>query len=79
MELPLPDAPQRFVVSHHDEADFKTDGLREYSSYRDLGVAAATNGLAEAHVIRMIAPFRADHSQRQHHHVRFQMVYCLKS
>ena len=59
MEPPLRDAPQRFVISHHNEADFKTGGLRDYSAYRDLGVAAATNGLAKAHVIRMIAPFRA--------------------
>jgi len=78
MEVPPRDAPQRFVISHHDEAAFKTDGLREYSSYRDLGVATATNGLAQAHVIRMVAPFRAELSQRHHHNLQFQMVYCLK-
>ncbi|MDM0109821.1 cupin domain-containing protein [Variovorax sp. J22R24] len=78
MELSLRDAPQRFVISHHDEAAFRTDGLRDYSSYRDLGVATATNGLAEAHVIRMITPFRAELSQRHHHNVQFQMVYCLR-
>ena len=48
---------QRFTVSHLNEADFKTEGLRSYSSYRDLGIANATDGLATAHVIRMIAPF----------------------
>ena len=48
---------QRFTVSHLDEADFKTGGLRNYSAYRDLGIAAATNGLAQAHVIRMVKPF----------------------
>jgi hypothetical protein len=36
---------QRFTVSHLDEADFKTGGLRDCSAYRDLGIAAATNGL----------------------------------
>ena len=78
MEPPLRDAPQRFVISHHNEADFKTGGLRDYSAYRDLGVAAATNGLAKAHVIRMIAPFRAELGLRHHHNVQFQLVYCLK-
>ena len=74
----LTDAPQRFTVSQHDEADFKPGGLRSYSAYRDLGVAAATNGLAHAQVIRMIAPFRSELSERHHHNVQFQMVYCLK-
>jgi quercetin dioxygenase-like cupin family protein len=72
------DAPQRFVISHHDEADFRSGGLRDYSVYRDLGVAAATNGLAQAHVIRMVAPFRPELSVRHHHKVSFQMVYCLR-
>jgi quercetin dioxygenase-like cupin family protein len=70
--------PQRFVVSHLREQDFKTGGLRDYSSYRDLGIAEATHGLAEAHVIRMIAPFRPELSVQHHHNVQFQMVYCLK-
>ena len=69
---------QRFTVSHLREEDFKTGGLRDYSAYRDLGIAAATGGLATAHVIRMIAPFREDLGQRHHHNVDFQMVYVLK-
>jgi mannose-6-phosphate isomerase-like protein (cupin superfamily) len=69
---------QRFTVSHLDEADFKTGGLRGYSAYRDLGIAAATSGLATAHVIRMTAPFTEELSQRHHHNVEFQLVYVLK-
>lgn len=69
---------QRFVISHADEADFKGGGLRAYSAYRDLGVAAATEGLAEAHVIRMVVPFSPELSVHHHHEVQFQMVYCLK-
>ena len=69
---------QRFTVSHLDEADFEAGGLRNYSAYRDLGIAAATNGLAHAHVIRMIKPFSPAMSQRHHHNVEFQLVYCLK-
>lgn len=78
MQLPIPDLPQRFAISHAGEADFKGGGLREYSAYRDLGVADATNGLAAAHVIRMTAPFRPQLSVKHHHNVQFQMVYCLK-
>lgn len=73
-----PSPAQRFTVSHLDEADFKVGGLRSYSAYRDLGIAAATHGLAQAHVIRMIAPFTPQASQRHHHNVQFQLVYVLK-
>ena len=69
---------QQFTVSHLNEDDFKTGGLRSYSAYRDLGVAIATNGVATAHVIRMIAPFSEQFSQRHHHNVQFQLVYVLK-
>ncbi len=69
---------QKFTVSHLNEADFKGQGLRSYSTYRDLGVAAATNGLATAHVIRMVAPFSEQLSQRHHHEVEFQLIYVLK-
>ena len=69
---------QRFTVSHLREADFKSGGLRDYSAYRDLGIAAATGGLATAHVIRMVAPFHDELSKRHHHNVDFQMVYVLR-
>ncbi|GAB7547605.1 cupin domain-containing protein [Cupriavidus sp. 8B] len=78
METQPQPSQQRFVVCHLKEADFKTGGLRGYSAYRDLGVADATDGMAEAHVIRMIAPFRPELSMRHHHILQFQMVYCLK-
>src|SRR6185295_4250344 len=48
--------PQRFVFSHHREQDFD-QGLRPYSAYRDLGIAPATSGMVQAHVIRMTKPF----------------------
>jgi mannose-6-phosphate isomerase-like protein (cupin superfamily) len=70
--------PQRFSVSHLNEADFKGAGLRPYSVYRDLGIAAATSGLATAHVIRMVAPFADEFGKRHHHEVQFQLVYVLK-
>jgi mannose-6-phosphate isomerase-like protein (cupin superfamily) len=70
---------QRIAISHHREEDFKTDGLRAYAQYRDLGIAAATNGLAQAHVIRLIGPCNpAEVSKLHFHNVDFQMVYVLK-
>ena len=69
---------QRFTVSHLNAADFKTGGLRSYSAYRDLGISAATDGLAQAHVIRMTQPYAEELSQRHHHNVEFQLAYVLK-
>ncbi|WP_315831716.1 cupin domain-containing protein [Bradyrhizobium prioriisuperbiae] len=70
--------PQRFVVSHHRDEDFAT-GLRAYAQYRDLGIAAATQGLAQAHVIRLIGPCNPEEVSKLHYHdVEFQMVYVLK-
>ena len=70
--------PQRFTVSHHRDEDFDY-GLRPYSAYRDLGIAKATDGMVQAHVIRMTKPFSAEEVAIPHYHdVDFQMVYVLK-
>jgi len=70
--------PQKFTVSHHREEDFDA-GLRAYSAYRDLGLAAATDGMVQAHVIRMTKPFETNEVAIPHYHdVDFQMVYVLK-
>ena len=70
---------QRFVVSHYREEDFKSDGLRDYAQYRDLGIADASHGLARAHVIRLMGPCNPDEVSKLHYHdVEFQMVYVLK-
>ncbi len=70
---------QRIAVSHHREEDFKADGLRAYAQYRDLGIAEASQGLARAHVIRLIGPCDpAEVSKLHFHDVDFQMVYVLK-
>ena len=69
---------QKFTVSHHREEDFDT-GLRAYSAYRDLGLAPATGGMVQAHVIRMTKPFEDSEVAIPHYHdVEFQMVYVLK-
>jgi hypothetical protein len=70
---------QRVAISHHRDEDFKADGLRAYAMYRDLGIADATQGLAQAHVIRLIGPCDpAEVSKLHFHDVDFQMVYVLK-
>jgi quercetin dioxygenase-like cupin family protein len=70
--------PQKFTVSHFREEDFDFS-LRPYSAYRDLGIAPATGGLVQAHVIRMTKPFEdADVAVPHYHDVEFQMVYVLK-
>jgi hypothetical protein len=69
---------QTFVASHHSSDAFEV-GLRRYAQYRDLGIAAATGGLARAHVIKMIPPCdSAEVSKRHYHDVEFQMIYVLK-
>ena len=68
----------KFTFSHHREEDFD-QGLRPYSSYRDLGIAPATGGMVQAHVIRMTKPFMPGEVDIPHYHdVDFQMVYVLK-
>jgi mannose-6-phosphate isomerase-like protein (cupin superfamily) len=69
---------QRVAVSHYREEDFAADGLRAYAKYRDLGVAAATGGLAQAHVIRLIGPCNPQEVSKLHYHdVEFQLIYVL--
>jgi hypothetical protein len=69
---------QHFQVSHFREQDFLADGLRSYARYRDLGMSKATNGLLQAHVIRLVPPCDpAVVSQRHYHDVDLQMIYVL--
>jgi hypothetical protein len=69
---------QRFTVSHPREEDFD-QGLRTYAKYRDLGLAPATGGMVQAHVIRFIPPYRAEEVSTPHYHdVDLQMIYVLK-
>ena len=69
---------QTFVASHLKDAKFET-GLRRYAQYRDLGIAKATGGLAQAHVIRLVPPCIPEEVSKRHYHdVDFQMIYVLK-
>jgi hypothetical protein len=70
--------PQEYTVNHLNEADFKADGLRSYAQYRDLGIAAATAGLCQAHVIRFVPPCTDAVRKRHTHTANLQLVYVLK-
>jgi uncharacterized RmlC-like cupin family protein len=69
---------QRFTVSHLNEADFTADGLRSYALYRDLGIAAASGGLCQAHVIRFLSPCTDEVRKRHMHEPELQLIYVLK-
>jgi mannose-6-phosphate isomerase-like protein (cupin superfamily) len=71
--------PHKFVVSRFKPEDFKSDGLRTYAQYRDLGIKDATNGMAVAHVIRFIGECDPKVVSKEHlHEAEFQMIYVLK-
>jgi quercetin dioxygenase-like cupin family protein len=68
---------QRFTSSHLKDATFDA-GLRAYAAYRDLGIMAATDGQAVAHVIRFKGPCTDEARGWHAHDVTFQMIYVLK-
>ncbi|HZQ60517.1 MAG TPA: cupin domain-containing protein [Casimicrobiaceae bacterium] len=65
-----------FTITHARDAHFD-QGLRAFFEYRDLGIARATQGRVDAHVIRAFpgAPFSG---QPHLHRTTFQLVYVLK-
>jgi mannose-6-phosphate isomerase-like protein (cupin superfamily) len=68
-----------FLVKRFRPEDFKTDGLRSYATYRDLGVKQATRGMVVAHVIRFVEPCDPKIVSKEHlHDTEFQMIYVLK-
>ena len=74
-----PRSKQTFHFSNFRAEDFRTDGLRTYAKYRDLGMSAATSGLLQAHVIRLVPPCDPAVVSKQHYHdVELQMIYVLK-
>jgi uncharacterized RmlC-like cupin family protein len=70
--------PQHFAVAHARDGEFKADGLRPYARYRDLGMAAASGGLCQAHVIRLIGPCTDEVRKRHYHDSQLQLIYVLK-
>ena len=65
--------------SHVKPADtnWRSDGLRDFFLYKDLGVEAATAGRVIAHLVKAnIAPKRGTGWHR--HEAEFQIVFMLK-
>jgi mannose-6-phosphate isomerase-like protein (cupin superfamily) len=74
-----PSRKHKFVVSQLRDEDFKSDGLRTYAQYRDLGVKDATGGMAVAHVIRFVGKCDPKVVSKEHTHAaEFQMIYVLR-
>lgn len=69
--------PFAFSVSHLRDARFVADGLRPFFEYRDLGIAGATQGQFQAHVIRA-RPGVKGSAAEHFHELGFQLVYVLK-
>ena len=70
---------QRVAYSiYKGDADFNGTGLRPYAIYRDLGVAEATAGLVQAHVIRIKPPIPEDIKTLHYHDTLFMMMYVLR-
>jgi hypothetical protein len=70
--------PQQFTVAHARDGEFKADGLRPYARYRGLGIAAASAGLCQAHVIQLIGPCTDEVRKRHYHNTELQLIYVLK-
>lgn len=69
---------QTFVYSHLDESSFAPDGHRKWFDYRDFGIAAATQGLCQAHVVRANSPSKKERAVWHKHVLDLQFVYVLK-
>ena len=67
-----------FTVNRASETPFQSGGLRVYREYRDLGVAAATDGRIHAQIIRTTKPCPEGGGGAHLHDLEFQMVFVLK-
>ena len=68
----------RFTVNIAKDNPFKSGGLRVYREYRDLGIAAATDGRIHAQIVRTTKPSPPGGSGLHYHDLEFQMVFVLK-
>lgn len=68
---------QAFTISHADGSAFEGAGLRPFFEYRKLGIADATGGRFDAHVIRAV-PGRSSEAKWHTHELDFQMVYVTR-
>src|SRR5262249_15641780 len=74
-----PRRPHEFLINRLREDDFKSDGLRRYARYRDLGIKDATHGMAVAHGNRFQGPCDPKAVSKLHTHAAdFQLIYVLR-
>jgi quercetin dioxygenase-like cupin family protein len=66
------------IVSLLKDAEFKTDGLRDYFEYRDLGVSEATDGRFVARVIRGRPGAPEARAGWHAHYADFRMLYVIR-
>jgi len=70
-------APTRFSHVKAGENGWRSDGLRDFFLYRDLGVAEATNGKVICHLVKAnMAPEKGTGWHR--HEAHFQIVIMTK-
>ena len=74
----MSNTPQKFAFSKLSESQFESGHLRAYFQDRDLGIAAATDGLVYAVVHRASGPCPSGGDKRHIHKLDFQMNYVLK-
>lgn len=72
-----PAEPQEVVISYAARSPFQT-GLRDYMTYRDLGMKQGTHGMVQAHVLRAAQPCPPGGTGWHLHDTDFQMIYVLK-
>ncbi|MDE2007539.1 MAG: cupin domain-containing protein [Rhodospirillales bacterium] len=66
-----------FAHTRPADSEWRSDGLRDFFLYKDLGVAAATGGRVIAHLVKAARPPEA--GTGWHHHVAdFHIVLMLK-
>jgi mannose-6-phosphate isomerase-like protein (cupin superfamily) len=75
--LTLDSAKTKLALATIEDAVFHREGLRENFEYRDLGLAAATNGQVGAKHVRAIKPFE-EATGWHWHDMTGHFVYVLK-
>jgi len=70
--------PQPFSMQTAELGVFEIKGLRDYLSYRDLGIAKETNGAILAHIIRAEGGAYQGGGEWHHHILDDQFVYVLQ-
>ena len=77
--LDSPKNPVATVFSHNREGDteFVSGGLRDFFQYRDLGIAAATNGQVIAQLVKAEKP-PEEGTGWHRHEAKFHIVLMLK-